>query len=194
MDPTLKIQPNSLLTTNALNNTVIGLFNYINSVEYVSTIGPAATTSLSGSTIFTDTISAGSINGIYRAISPCSLNSIPMSLNTYFGNNISAQVTGAGTTMQYILLPNKIVLMFGLVSSTTSSIFLNALFSNTPYTLAALYFINIGGGEIGHTTSPLPVITYMTKDTITIAPTLVYTNPRSNPARNINWYAIGKIN
>ena len=193
MDQTLKIQPNSLLTTEALNNSIIGLFNIINSINYINTIGPAASTTVSGSVLFTDTIASGSVSGIFPAVSPYSLNSIPMSLNTYFGNSISTMVTGPGTTMQYILLPNKVILMFGMVSSTTSSIYLKDLFSNTPYTLSALYFINIGGGEMGHTTSALPIITYMTKDTITIAPMLAYTNPASSSARNINWYALGKI-
>jgi hypothetical protein len=172
---------------------MLKLFSNITTGDYVSTAGTYATSAASGSIIFTDTISTTATN---RAISPLTLYGNPPFLNTYF-NDISTETSYQDASMKYIIVQNKIILMFGKLNTSSNSYNMNLsnLFLNTPYSLQSLYFISFASGELNHTISPAVVITSMSNSNVGIAASLNYSSPISGAAtvRNMDWFAIGKI-
>jgi hypothetical protein len=194
MDKTIQISPNDTINTEVLNNKINKLYTYLNSITPATLIGNYATTTTSGSVTYSDTTNTTAISS---AISPYTLHNTPQILNTYFNNTISPSVSYLDATMQYIILSNKIVLMFGKINTihTTSSINFNQLFQLTPYTLNAIYFINIGGNETPPTMGLLPVIKWLTTANVEIRSDLTYSQPISSGViRSLDWFAIGKIN
>ena len=191
MDQTIKIQPNSIIQNSVLNSSISKMFSYIENINPVLHTGTYATSAASGAVQFTNTLNTITTSAALKAISPLTLystiNNAPIALNTYFGNNISNTVTHLDTTMQYIILLNKTIMMFGKINTTldNTTINLTQLFSNTPYTLDRLYFINIGGGEVLNDSNvALPNITSMSHTTVDVY-------QLSYPITD--WFALGRI-
>jgi hypothetical protein len=189
----IKIKNGENISVQTLNKSMLKLFSNITTGDYVSTAGTYATSAASGSIIFTDTISTTATN---RAISPLTLYGNPPFLNTYF-NDISTETSYQDASMKYIIVQNKIILMFGKLNTSSNSYNMNLsnLFLNTPYSLQSLYFISFASGELNHTISPAVVITSMSNSNVGIAASLNYSSPISGAAtvRNMDWFAIGKI-
>jgi hypothetical protein len=194
MNTTL-IQPGDVIQTKLLNNAQLSLYSYINNINYtVYPEGVPATTTVSGAILFTNTIGTSTIDGLFPAISPFSLfqniENGPMALNTYYGNTISNNVSYLNASMYYILLPNKVIMIFGQctpsITTYTVTIHLSQLFALTPYTLSTLYFINIAGGETFNLVDLSPALIYMSKD-IVLTNIIVTTG-------SVSWFALGVIN
>lgn len=216
----IKIE-NVPITTQTLNKSLYKLFNNLLDAKTLAepTSAQYATTSISGVIAFSDSVETSSVSpDILNAVSPYTLhnsNNLKI-LDSYYNNNLSNVITYNEASMQYILLPNKIVLMFGKINAlfTSSVINFTKLFETTPYILSSLYCINIGGGENTHNLSPNIAITSISNSIlnvvnithpkyvnitsindiqVSIAPNLTYTNGVANAIRPIDWIAIGKI-
>lgn len=191
MDQTIKIQPNSIIQNSVLNSSISKMFSYIENINPILHTGTYATSAVSGAVQFTNTLNTITTSAALKAVSPLTLystiNNAPIALNTYFGNNISNTVTYLTTTMQYIILLNKTIMMFGKINTTATNATINLaqLFSNTPYTLDRLYFINVGGGEIlNDSTISLPTIASMSSTEVDVY-------RLSYPITD--WFALGRI-
>lgn len=190
MNETIKIQSENVIQNSTLNNSISKLYSYIENITPILHTGTYATSAVSGSIEYANNINTTTTSANLKAVAPITLyntiDNTPSVLNTYFNNNVSNTVTYSTTSMQYVLLLNKAILMFGKINttSTTATIDLQQLFNLTPYSLYGLYFIQIGGGEMHNNTYPIPIVTYMSNTSVIIS--------------KINyditdWFALGKI-
>lgn len=189
----------SLLT---LNKLLYNVYALIKNTDIAIPTMPYATTSLSGSIKYSDTLNtiSTSSNNLL-AISPYTLNNDPKILNTYFNNDISINLTNIDNTVsaKYIVLSNKTVLIFGEINilSPNNTLLLNLteLFAQSSDKLSSLLYITIGNGELTNTTSSSSIIKSIIQEadiTVSITGNLKFLD-NSNISRKLNWFAIGKV-
>lgn len=155
------------ISTQSLNKGLYRLYDNLVNTSFVTTSAPIATDAISGTIMFTDSISA---TGALKAASPYTLNNIPIFLNSYFNTDISSTVTYNNTSISYIELMNNVLLVFGKINTGADSFTINLkeLFDLTPYTISEVLYVNIGGSQNSNTSSPCSIINSITNNLITV--------------------------